>query len=163
SSLDPQLITGVPEHQVAMALFEGLMRFDTKTMKSGPGVAESWDISLDGTTYTFHLRPNARWSDGHAVTAQDFVYSWRRILEPALGSEYAYMLFPIALSEAYNTFAGHAEALEKQILPALAEQRTRGELEAKAWQAFLRRYKVHDPLRPLEDPELAALLARREG
>jgi oligopeptide transport system substrate-binding protein len=161
ASLDPHLITGVPEHHLAMSLFEGLTRFDPKTLKPAPGVAASWDISLDGTTYTFKLRRDARWSDGRPITASDFTYSWKRNLEPSLGSEYAYMLFPVKLAEAYNTFAGHAEAIDKKILPALAT--LRGDLDAAGWQAFLRKNKVHDPLRPVEDAALVELLGRRSG
>src|SRR5688500_6914683 len=161
ASLDPHLITGVPEHHLAMSLFEGLTRFDPKTLRPAPGVAASWDISLDGTTYTFKLRPDARWSDGRPITASDFTYSWKRNLELSLGSEYAYMLFPVKLAEAYNTFAGHAEAIDKKILPALAT--LRGDLDAAGWQAFLRKNKVHDPLRPVEDAAMTELLGRRSG
>ena len=57
-----------------------------------PAVADHWEISPDGLTYTFHVRPTARWSNGDAVTARDFAYSFQRILSPALAAEYAYML-----------------------------------------------------------------------
>src|SRR5689334_9124099 len=119
-SLDPQLTSGEPEARVQEALFEGLTRFDPTTFRPAPGVAESWDISEDGTLYTFHLRKNARWSDGRPVTARDFVYSWQRLLDPAMGAEVAYMLFPVRLAEAFNTYEGHADALDKQVRPALA-------------------------------------------
>ena len=85
-SLDPQLITGNIEAHISDALFEGLTRYDTKTMTIAGGVAERWDISADGTRYTFHLRSTARWSDGQPVTAADFVYSWKRLLDPAVGA-----------------------------------------------------------------------------
>lgn len=162
-SLDPQLTMGEPEHVLASALFEGLARLDGKTLKPVPGVAESWEISPDGTVYTFRLRQNARWSDGHPLTADDFVYSWQRLLDPDVGAEYAYMLFPVALAEAYNTFAGHAEAIGKQILPALATLAQKAPLDAQTWQEFLRGSKVNDPLRPVDDDTLGALLARQSG
>src|SRR5687768_16526947 len=73
-SIDPQLTSGEPEARVQEALFEGLTRFDSKTFNPAPGVAESWDISEDGTLYTFHIRKDARWSDGRPLTAHDFVY-----------------------------------------------------------------------------------------
>jgi oligopeptide transport system substrate-binding protein len=162
-SLDPELTTGEPEHVLAQALFEGLTRLDGKTLKPAPGVAESWELSPDGTVYTFKLRANARWSDGRPVTAEDFVYSWKRVLEPAVGAEWAYMLFPVALAEAYNTFLGHAEMLENEIIPALGELAKQAPLEAKTWQDFVRDHRVNDPLRPVDDDALLELLTRRTG
>lgn len=99
-TLDPVIITGQPEGRVVNALFEGLCSFDEKG-HAQPGVAESWNISPDGKTYTFHLRPDAKWSDGTPVTAHDFVASWQRTLTPATGSQYNYMLFPIRGAQAF--------------------------------------------------------------
>ena len=101
--LDPHLVSGVTEHRVLTALFEGICDVDPATNEPIPGVAASWDISDDGLLYTFHLRNNARWSNGDLVTAHDFVYSWRRILSPALASEYAYLLHCIENAEAFNS------------------------------------------------------------
>lgn len=100
-SLDPQIATGVPEHHVISALMEGLVLKDRKTLLPKPGVAESWDISDDGRVYTFKIRGNARWSNGDSLTANDFVWSWWRALQPALGNLYAYMLFPIENAQEY--------------------------------------------------------------
>jgi len=100
-SLDPTLLTGQPEERIASSLFEGLTRFDEKG-KIGPGVAESWEISPDGRTYLFHLRPSARWSDGKPVTALDFVASWKRALSPATGASYAFQLYVLKNGEAYE-------------------------------------------------------------
>jgi oligopeptide transport system substrate-binding protein len=97
-TLDPALITGQPEGRVVNALFEGLLRFD-RFGRSGPGVASSWEISQDGLTYIFHLRPDARWSDGKPVTAVDFVSSWRRTLDPETAAAYSYQLFPVSGAE----------------------------------------------------------------
>jgi len=91
--LDPQAITGVTESKIVMALFEGLLAPDPHDLHPVPGVAESWEISADGLVYTFHLRANARWSDGTPLTAQDFLDSWRRMLSPRLASEYAYLIY----------------------------------------------------------------------
>jgi oligopeptide transport system substrate-binding protein len=99
--LDPHIVTGIPEHNVIAALMEGLVKKHPKTLEPVPAVAKSWQISEDGKTYIFHLRENARWSNGDPVTAQDFVWSWWRALQPALGNQYAYMLFPIVNAEAY--------------------------------------------------------------
>ena len=100
-SLDPQIATGVPEHHVISAVMEGLVLKDRKTLEPRPGVAEAWDISDDGRVYTFYLRENAKWSNGDAHTAQDYVWSWWRALQTTLGNQYAYMLFPIKNAKRY--------------------------------------------------------------
>lgn len=100
--LDPHLVSGVTEHRVLTSLFEGLADVDAKTLEPVPGVAESWNISEDGLTYIFHLRHNARWSNGDPITAGDFVFSWQRILSPALAAEYAYLLFCLKNAQAFN-------------------------------------------------------------
>lgn len=99
-TLDPALITGQPEGRIVNALFEGLLRFD-RLGRSTPGVAASWEISPDSLTYTFHLRPDARWSDGRPVKASDFVESWRRTLEPSTASAYSYQLFAVRGAEEF--------------------------------------------------------------
>ncbi|HEX2853813.1 MAG TPA: peptide ABC transporter substrate-binding protein [Opitutaceae bacterium] len=91
--LDPQAITGVPEHKLMMALFEGLASEDPTDLHPVPAIAESWDISPDGLVYTFHLRANARWSNGDTITADDFLQSYKRILTPTFASEYAYLIY----------------------------------------------------------------------
>ncbi|HZE99637.1 MAG TPA: peptide ABC transporter substrate-binding protein [Planctomycetota bacterium] len=86
-TLDPALEKGQPEYHITIALYEGLTVYDPKDLSVKPGVAESWELGGDGTVYTFHLRP-AKWSNGDPVTAADFEWSWKRVLDPALGSEY---------------------------------------------------------------------------
>ena len=101
--LDPSLVTGVPESHILDNMFEGLTSRDPITLQPLPGVAESWSISEDNKTYTFHLRKNARWSDGVALTAEDFKWSFLRALSFQLASPYAYQLYPIKNAEAFNT------------------------------------------------------------
>ncbi|MCX6938481.1 MAG: peptide ABC transporter substrate-binding protein [Verrucomicrobia bacterium] len=100
--LDPHLATAFTEYNVIIALGEGLTAIDEATGKPVPAAAASWEVSPDRLRYTFHLRPEARWSNGEPVTAADFVFSFERILRPALASEYAYMLFPVLGAEAFN-------------------------------------------------------------
>lgn len=100
-SLDPGLVTGVPEHRIVSALFEGLAVNDPRDLTPRPGVARSWSVSRDGLVYTFHLR-EARWSDGRPVTAHDFVYAWERVLNPRTGAKYAQQLYYLRNGEAYN-------------------------------------------------------------
>jgi oligopeptide transport system substrate-binding protein len=90
ATLDLQKMSWMQDFRVARILFEGLVKNDTFTWDYAPrpGVAASWDISDDGLTYTFHLRRDARWSNGAPVTAGDFVYAWRRAILPDVGSDY---------------------------------------------------------------------------
>jgi oligopeptide transport system substrate-binding protein len=104
-SLDPSLLTDVDAQKVTDDLFEGLtaLGLDGRTV---PGVAASWEVSADGRNWVFHLRPEARWSNGEPVTAADFIYAWRRQVDPKTGSEYAQALAPIVGALAIAT--GHA-------------------------------------------------------
>ena len=112
-TVDPAKATGVPEGRIINALFEGLLRQhplavepdENNIVPLAPttrGVAENYSVSEDGCIYTFHLRPTARWSNKDPITAKDFVWSWRRMLHPETGSQYAYQLYYIVGAEAYN-------------------------------------------------------------
>lgn len=100
--LDPQIVTGVPENKVINALFEGLVSTGPEGSDTVPGTAERWDVSPDGLVYTFHIRADARWSNGDALTARDFVRSYQRILTPSLAAEYAYKLHHVIGAEEFN-------------------------------------------------------------
>jgi oligopeptide transport system substrate-binding protein len=101
--LDPHVVTGVPENKLIRALFEGLAVKNPYTLEPEPGVAKSWEFSEDGRIITFHINPAARWSNGDPMSAHDYVWSWRRALNPVMGNLYAYMLFPVKNAEAYAT------------------------------------------------------------
>jgi len=98
-SLDPHRAEGVPSSNIQRDLFEGLVE-EAANGDLVPGAAESWEISEDGKTYTFALRPNARWSNGDAITAEDWVYGLRRSMDPVTGSRYTFILEPIKNAEA---------------------------------------------------------------
>jgi oligopeptide transport system substrate-binding protein len=100
--LDPHVVTGVAEWRTLAALFQGLADLDPVSLEPVPGVASSWTVSNDGLTYVFTLRPEARWSNGDHVTAHDFAYAWQRILSPALGSPYAYLLHCLKNARRFN-------------------------------------------------------------
>ena len=93
-SLDPQQATDGTSFEVIADYTDGLMQMDADG-QAVPAIAESYDVSEDGLTYTFHLREDANWSNGDPVTAQDFVFAWQRAVDPAVASEYAYMLSDI--------------------------------------------------------------------
>lgn len=101
-SLDPAIITGFAEMRIVSAMFEGLTRLNAKTAAAEPSLAERWEVSPDGLTYTFHIRSNAVWSTGESITADDFVYSWIRALDPATASDYAGQLFYLKNAEDFN-------------------------------------------------------------
>lgn len=101
--LDPHVVTGVPENNLIRALFEGLVVKNPWTLEPEPGVAKSWDVSEDGRQIVFHINPDARWSNGDLLTADDYVWSWMRALHPQMGNLYAYMLFPVKNAEAFFT------------------------------------------------------------
>ena len=100
--LDPHVVTGVPESHILMALLEGLVIRHPEGLDPLPGMAESWIISDDGKTYTFKIRSSALWSNGDSVTAHDFVYAWKRMLTPSLGSKYPDMLYDVVNAEKFN-------------------------------------------------------------
>ncbi|MEP0202776.1 MAG: peptide ABC transporter substrate-binding protein [Halioglobus sp.] len=101
-TLDPHVVSDTIAWEISGALFEGLIRHDPETMQPEPGVAQSWDISDDGMTVVFHLNPQARWSNGDSVTAEDFVWSWRRSLHPAMGNVLIDSMYPIKNAEPYS-------------------------------------------------------------
>jgi oligopeptide transport system substrate-binding protein len=103
ADLDPPVVTAYTDMNIVMALFEGLTFIDEKTTEPVPAVAESWEPAPDGLTWTFHLRRNARWSNGDPVVADDFVRSFRRTVSPQLALENASYLFPLKNAEAINS------------------------------------------------------------
>lgn len=87
--LDPQLCSGANETRLGLNLFEGLVSKDPRDLKIIPAVSDHWKVSKDGLNYSFHIRKGAVWTNGEKVTAQDFVYSWIRLLTPATAAEFS--------------------------------------------------------------------------
>jgi oligopeptide transport system substrate-binding protein len=175
-TLDPQKMKGVPEGRIADALFEGLTFRDVETLEPLPGCAVRWDVSPDGKRYTFHLRPEARWTDGEPVTAHDFAYAWKRLQEPEIASEYAYLLHVVRHAEAYNTFGdqlkalrgdpgGDTEAERKGILAGLRDLvgTPPKPLGAKTWQDFLAVRKMRDVVIRPSDARIVDAFDVRQG
>nr|MBP9742177.1 peptide ABC transporter substrate-binding protein [Burkholderiales bacterium] len=99
ASVDPARAENAEEFRIVNDLFAGLVDFD-QANKPIPGMAYSWDISPDGKTYTFHLRNNLKFSDGTPITANDFIYSWQRLVEPKTASAYNFLLAGVINAEA---------------------------------------------------------------
>jgi len=102
-SLDPQVPDGQPEARIYMALYEGLVDYDPKTLQPIPALAKSWEISPKVDEYIFHLRDNGKFSDGKPITAKDFVYSIRRGFAPETLSRTANLGYPVMYAEAFNS------------------------------------------------------------
>ncbi|MDR6718109.1 peptide ABC transporter substrate-binding protein [Paenibacillus sp. 2003] len=100
-TLDPAQAKDSQTNTVLKFLYEGLVRIDADG-KEQAGVAKDWTISEDGLKYVFNLNPDAKWSNGDAITAEDFVRSWERALKPETASPYAYQLYYIKGAEGYN-------------------------------------------------------------
>jgi oligopeptide transport system substrate-binding protein len=164
-TLDPGRATGEPEGRVVDALFEGLTRRDPATLRPTPGAAESWTVSEDGRRYAFQLRADARWSDGRALTAHDFAWSWRRFLSPEHGAEYAYLLHGVRHAEALNVSRRRAQRLRGETLAAfdaLARAHA-GAFPPAAWRTFLAGQDLVAALAHAADPVARAALASETG
>jgi oligopeptide transport system substrate-binding protein len=114
-SLDPGLATDTTSSNVLLAIMDPLVRLNSETNAAEPSLAESWDISEDGKTITYHLSPDGKWTNGDPVTAGDFVYSWKRTLSPELAADYAYQLYGIVGGFEYNSCTKKCEALADKV------------------------------------------------
>jgi oligopeptide transport system substrate-binding protein len=92
-SLDPGKATDTTSAKVISALMDPLVKLDPDTLEPVPSAADSWEV--DGNVVTFHLNQDATWTNGDPVTAQDYVYSWKRTLSPELAADYAYQLYGV--------------------------------------------------------------------
>ena len=112
ASLDPQLATDGTSFEVIADFTDGLMQMDAEG-QAVEALAESYEVSEDGCTYTFHIREDANWSNGDPVTANDFVFAWQRAADPATASEYSYMMSDIGqIKNAAEIIAGEKDKSE---------------------------------------------------
>jgi oligopeptide transport system substrate-binding protein len=114
-SLDPGLATDTTSSNVLLNIMDPLVRLDPTTNEAVPSLAESWDVSEDGKTVTYHLRQDGKWTNGDPVTASDFVYSWKRTLSPELAADYAYQLYGIEGAIDYNSCTKNCDALADKV------------------------------------------------
>jgi oligopeptide transport system substrate-binding protein len=113
-SLDPGLATDTTSANVILNIMDPLVVLD-ENLEPQPNLAESWEVSEDGTTVTFHLRDDGMWTNGDPVTAADFEYSWKRTLSPELAADYAYQLYGLAGAQEYNACERNCEALADKV------------------------------------------------
>jgi ABC-type oligopeptide transport system substrate-binding subunit len=150
-TLDPHKTSTTIEHHILCNLFEGLVVLDPKG-NVAPGVAEAWSAGDDGVTYTFKLRANAKWSNGDPVTANDFVYSLRRIQDPNVKSQYAEVLYPIKNAEEVNTGKADLTALGVRAVDAWTL-----EITLKAPTAYILQLLTHHTGLPVHEKTVKEL------
>ena len=155
---DPQRMTYLHDIRLTHALLETLVILDFDDMNTYPGVAESWNISEDGKTYTFHLRKNAKWSNGDPVTAHDFIYSWRRAMLPDTAAGYGHFMFFIKGAQDFFTWRA------KQLDDYIAEFANGGgseEIARERWALAEEKFKEIVGLSAPDDYTLVLELNRR--
>ncbi|SHJ81890.1 peptide ABC transporter substrate-binding protein [Tepidibacter formicigenes] len=138
-TIDPALNASVDGATILVNAFEGLMRLDEND-KAIPGVAEKYEVSEDGLTYTFHLR-DSKWSDGQPVKAQDFEYAWKRALDAKTAADYAYQMYYLKNGEKYNKGEASADevgvkAIDDKTLEVTLEAPTPYFLELTAFPTY---------------------------
>lgn len=134
ASLDPQISDGQSEARIYLAMFEGLVEYDPKTMQPIPALAQSWEISPSADELILHLRPNAKWSDGAPLTAKDFVYSFRRGFAPETASRTANLGYYIKYAAAFN---GKKVFVQKNNEFLLAKDFTESDTDPKNHQSTI--------------------------
>lgn len=156
-TLDPQRMSWLQDFRIANSIYEGVVAHDNDTFDILPGVAESWDISPDGLTYTFHLRREAKWSNGDPVTADDFIYSWRRALFPDTAAGYADLFYKIRGGQAFFNWRSAQLASFADQAAGLSESRRR-ELAQSLLDEAMRRFADTVGLRAPDERTLVMTL-----
>jgi len=123
-SLDPGLATDTTSANILLNISDPLVRLEGEDLEPTPALAESWDVSEDGTTYTFHLRDDGTWTNGDPVTANDFEYAWKRVLDPETAADYAYQLYGIAGAQEYNECEADCDALRDEVGVTAVDEQT---------------------------------------
>ena len=122
-SLDPGLATDVTSSNILLSIMDPLVKLGDD-LAPVPSLAESWDVSKDGKTVTFHLRGDGKWTNGDPVTAQDFEWSWKRTISPELAADYAYQFYGIVGAADYNACQKDCEALRDKVGVKALDDRT---------------------------------------
>ena len=122
-SLDPGLATDVTSSNILLNIMDPLVTLGDD-LEPVPSLAESWDISKDGKTVTFHLRGDGKWTTGDPVTAEDFEWSWKRTISPELAADYAYQFYGIVGAAEYNACEKNCNALRDKVGVKALDDRT---------------------------------------
>ena len=157
-TLDPQRMSWMQDFRMAYSLYEGLVRWNSDDGSIEPAAAESWTISDDGLTYTFRLRHDARWSNGEAVTAHDFVYAWSRAVLPETAADYTMMFFNIAGAKEF--FEWRSTELQRLATGAGADGSSPREAAESLWDRTEQRFHETVEARALDEHTLRVTLVR---
>lgn len=159
NTLDPQRMSWRPDLRVARLVYEGLVQNDVLRADYGiiPAVAESWEVSDDGCVYTFRLRPDAKWSNGQPVTAEDFRFSWRRAMLPDLASDYVGMFMLIEGAQAFYDWRERELAVFSE--RAFGSGAERAQAAEALWEQTKARF---DATVGMEAPDPHTLIVRLE-
>ena len=128
--MDPTINDYSSGSYALQSLFRGLYKYDADGALV-PAMAESYEVSEDGCTYTFKLKEGLKWSDGSPLTAHDFEYSWKRVLNPEVGSETAYTLYGV-IKDGYECFVNKTVSVDDLPIRALDDTTFQVELKAPA-------------------------------
>ncbi|MEM8758225.1 MAG: peptide ABC transporter substrate-binding protein [Planctomycetota bacterium] len=155
STLDPQRMSWMQDLRVARLLYEPLVRLDTlhENYEVIPGVAERWEVSDDQTVYTFHLRDDAKWSNGEPVTAQQFVYSWRRALLPETASDYAKLFQSIKGADEFFAWRTDQTADYAERVSSIPPADRKAEVQ-RLWDEAMAFFDANVGLKALDDRTL---------
>lgn len=151
-TMDPQRMSYMQDLRIARSLFEGLCARDNTRGVATPGVALNWDHSADGKTWTFHLRPDARWTNGDPVTSGDFRAAWRRLLLPDTAADYTELLFSVRGARAF--FAWRADALAQYVKGSQHDDAAAQAL----WRETLNKFSSMVSIHALDDQTLVVEL-----
>lgn len=156
--LDPQRMTWLHDLRVAECLFEPLVRFKLPEMTIEPAAAESFEVSLDGLTYTFRLRGDAKWSNGEALTAGDFIHAWRRAIAPDMAADYSELFFRI--KGAREFFNWRNQQLAATHTMRFASEQAQQEYFANAWREAVAHF---DQTVGIKSPDARTLIVTLEA
>lgn len=157
-TLDPGAMSWQNDIRIALGLWEGLVTYEPQTLRPLPGVAERWETSADGLEWTFHLRPEARWSNGDAVTARDFIFAWKRCLTPATAAEYLTLFYYIRGAEAYYRALDAKQPADFAQVGIVAPDAHTLRVTLRAPCAFLLDLLAFAPFLPLHEASMAKFL-----
>jgi ABC-type oligopeptide transport system substrate-binding subunit len=122
-SLDPGLASDTTSAAILLNIMDPLVLLDDENQPQ-PSMAESWDVSEDGKTVTFHLRADGKWTNGDPVTAEDYEWSWKRTVSPELAADYAYQFYGIVGAQEYNSCKKNCDALRDKMGVNAVDERT---------------------------------------
>lgn len=150
-SLDPGLATDTTSANILLNIMDPLVKLEGDDLEPTPALAESWDVSEDGATYTFHLRDDGRWTNGDPVTAQDFEWAWKRVLDPETAADYAYQLYGLQGAQEFNECEDNCEEARDGVGVRAVDERTL-EVTLSSAQPWFPQLVAHHVFLPVHQP-----------